>query len=280
MKKITMVISIMLLMSLSVISAHSGRTDRNGGHKDNKNVSGLGSYHYHHGYGPHLHPNGVCPYAAPVKNNTPAKNNSPATTNTPTQEPKEILAESILVSQEEIILNLGENKRITATISPSNTTNKELIWKSSDNTVATVSSEKINSVKPGKCTITVSTKNGISKEIKVIVNEIFPTEIKTNLDNIDMKLTDTKRISASLSPYNASNKTISWKSSDESIVTVQNGNINPIHSGSAIITVTTSNGLEKKIPITIQKEQENTPMVVGIVTVGIIGFIIYKVKKK
>jgi hypothetical protein len=42
--------------------AHSGRTDSQGGHRDNKNVSGLGSYHYHHGYSAHLHPNGVCPY--------------------------------------------------------------------------------------------------------------------------------------------------------------------------------------------------------------------------
>lgn len=42
--------------------AHSGRTDSAGGHHDYKNKSGLGHYHYHHGYGPHLHPNGVCPY--------------------------------------------------------------------------------------------------------------------------------------------------------------------------------------------------------------------------
>lgn len=47
------------------VEAHSGRTDARGGHKDNKNASGLGSYHYHcGGYPAHLHPNGVCPYAA------------------------------------------------------------------------------------------------------------------------------------------------------------------------------------------------------------------------
>ncbi len=43
--------------------AHSGRTDSSGGHRDNKNKSGLGSYHYHcGGYPAHLHTNGVCPY--------------------------------------------------------------------------------------------------------------------------------------------------------------------------------------------------------------------------
>lgn len=45
------------------VSAHSGRTDSSGGHHDYKNKSGLGSYHYHHGYPAHLHTNGICPYA-------------------------------------------------------------------------------------------------------------------------------------------------------------------------------------------------------------------------
>lgn len=44
-------------------SAHKGRTDGSGGHRDNQNASGLGSYHYHcGGYPAHLHTNGVCPY--------------------------------------------------------------------------------------------------------------------------------------------------------------------------------------------------------------------------
>lgn len=47
-----------------IAEAHSGRTDSQGGHRDNKNKSGLGSYHYHCGGHPaHLHRNGVCPYA-------------------------------------------------------------------------------------------------------------------------------------------------------------------------------------------------------------------------
>lgn len=55
------------------VEAHSGRTDANGGHKDNKNVSGLGSYHYHcGGYPAHLHPNGVCPYASGNDQTAPA----------------------------------------------------------------------------------------------------------------------------------------------------------------------------------------------------------------
>ena len=54
-----------LSLSFSTLAfAHGGRTDEYGGHHDYNNVSGLGSYHYHHGYEAHLHPNGVCPYEA------------------------------------------------------------------------------------------------------------------------------------------------------------------------------------------------------------------------
>ena len=48
------------------VTAHSGRTDSNGGHYDHND----GSYHYHHGYPEHQHPNDVCPYIQKNKTET------------------------------------------------------------------------------------------------------------------------------------------------------------------------------------------------------------------
>lgn len=62
MKRFLAVMAIVFCTIPSMVIAHSGGTDSAGGHHDYNNVSGLGSYHYHHGYGPHLHENGVCPY--------------------------------------------------------------------------------------------------------------------------------------------------------------------------------------------------------------------------
>lgn len=57
--------AIALSLSSSATISHPGRTDSSGGHKDNNNKSGLGSYHYHCGGNPaHLHDNGICPYSA------------------------------------------------------------------------------------------------------------------------------------------------------------------------------------------------------------------------
>ncbi len=65
MKKIVLgMLCISLIFPYTNLSAHSGRTDSSGGHHDNKNASGLGSYHYHCGGHPaHLHNNGICPYS-------------------------------------------------------------------------------------------------------------------------------------------------------------------------------------------------------------------------
>lgn len=56
--------------------AHGGRTDSSGGHKDNKNASGLGSYHYHCGGNPaRLHKDGVCPYSSKSTTKSTIKSN-------------------------------------------------------------------------------------------------------------------------------------------------------------------------------------------------------------
>lgn len=74
-RSLALALTLLTILGCSVTGfGHSGRTDANGGHKDNKNKSGLGSYHYHcGGYPAHLHNGGVCPYAQ--KTTTP-----PATT--------------------------------------------------------------------------------------------------------------------------------------------------------------------------------------------------------
>lgn len=64
-KTLIAVLSFLLVLSIEFMAfAHSGRTDKNGGHRDNQNKSGLGYYHYHcGGHPPHLHPFDECPYA-------------------------------------------------------------------------------------------------------------------------------------------------------------------------------------------------------------------------
>ncbi len=71
-KRLLALLTIFTLLFSSVAYAHSGRTDSAGGHRDNRNVSGLGYYHYHCGGNPpHLHTGGVCPYNRSVSYSKP-----------------------------------------------------------------------------------------------------------------------------------------------------------------------------------------------------------------
>lgn len=68
------------MITTTTTYAHSGRTDSSGGHRDNQNKSGLGSYHYHcGGYPAHLHSNGKCPYKKTSSNNGNNSSNSTTT---------------------------------------------------------------------------------------------------------------------------------------------------------------------------------------------------------
>lgn len=80
-KVLALFVSFSMMFGTVPAYAHSGRTDSAGGHHDYNNVSGLGSYHYHHGYPAHLHKNGVCPYAS---NTTTTKPTTTTTTTKPT----------------------------------------------------------------------------------------------------------------------------------------------------------------------------------------------------
>ncbi|WXR60288.1 YHYH domain-containing protein [Peptostreptococcaceae bacterium AGR-M142] len=81
-KQILAILLSLFLLGSNCVYSHSGRTDSSGGHKDNKNKSGLGYYHYHcGGYPAHLHPNGVCPYSTENTSSSVGYSSSTKTTN-------------------------------------------------------------------------------------------------------------------------------------------------------------------------------------------------------
>lgn len=192
-----------LVIALCVISigittyAHSGRTDSSGGHKDNKNKSKLGSYHYHCGGHPaHLHTNGVCPYSSNSSNkstkttsssskgtttssssSTKAKTTTSKDTKTTT--PSTVAVTNIQINEKVESIDVGDNRALTATITPDNATNKNITWKSSDDSIVTVSSTgKITAKKSGIAEITATSSNGKVSTIKISVREEVKEPVK------------------------------------------------------------------------------------------------------
>ena len=166
MKKILIMLIILFLSCMGMnLYAHSGRTDANGGHRDNKNVSGLGPYHYHCGGHPaHLHTNGVCPYSSNV--GTSSKSDTTSTV------PTTVSPTKIKINEDIKSIKVGESKNLTATIEPSNATDRSISWKSSNESIATISSAgQLVAKKSGVITVTASTSNGKTNTIMIDVRE-------------------------------------------------------------------------------------------------------------
>ena len=168
--------------------------------------------------------------------------------------------ESVSLDKASLELTEGDKATLTATVLPDNATNKNVSWTSSDEKVATVSAAgEVTAVAPGKATITVTTEDEAkTAKCEVTVNKkIYPVE-SVSLDKTSLELTegDKATLTATVLPENASNKNVSWSSSDEKVATISNtGEVSAIAPGKATITVTTEDGAKTaKCEVTVNKK--------------------------
>ena len=162
----------------------------------------------------------------------------------------DIKAESIGFSLKSYtITNLGQTPSFTPKILPENTANKNVTWKSSDTSIATVSSTTgaIKAVSNGTCKITATTKDGtnLSASVDIIV------DIKANsvaLDKTSIQITSQNSINklvATVTPTQASQK-VSWSSSNGNIAKVDSkGRVTPVGNGTCKIIATTTDGTNR-----------------------------------
>ena len=162
-----------------------------------------------------------------------------------TEEPAPIAVASVTLDSSSMTLVEGESQKLTATVSPSNAENKEVIWTSSNSSVASVKDGLVTAIKVGEATITVKTDDGgKTAACKVTVNaKVYPVE-SVSLDRTSVELTEGDEITlnATVKPDNATNKNVTWSSSDESVVKVIDGKVTALIPGSAVITVKTEDG--------------------------------------
>ncbi|MDR2969898.1 MAG: Ig-like domain-containing protein [Tannerellaceae bacterium] len=150
-------------------------------------------------------------------------------------------------------LQTGMTLQLTATVSPNNATNKNVSWTSSNTSVATVDTNgKVTAVAAGKATITVTTEDGNHKATcEVTVNApatttVNVTGVSLSAAGATLQTAMTQQLTATVSPNNATNKNVSWSSSNTSVATVDtNGKVTAVAAGTATITVTTEDGNHK-----------------------------------
>lgn len=155
-----------------------------------------------------------------------------------------VKATDIKLSETEKSIELGETFTLTATLTPNNSTDKTILWSSSNTSIAKVEDGKITALQKGECVITATTQDGsIKAECKVIV---IPVSVKSiELSNLNMQILDGEisKLNYTILPDNTENKNVTWQSSSPDVVSVDNnGNISALKIGSSTITVTTEDG--------------------------------------
>ena len=174
-----------------------------------------------------------------------------------------IAVTSVTLNRSSVNLEIGDTVSLYETIYPSNATNKSVTWSSSNSSVATVSNGTVTAKSAGTASITVKTSNNKTATCYVTVNNSAPqtvavSSVSLNKTSATLGVGDTLSLSATISPSNATNKSVTWSSSNTSVATVSNGLVTAKSSGTATITVKTSNN---KTAICVVTVEEKSPFV-------------------
>ncbi|EOH95389.1 Ig-like domain-containing protein [Enterococcus pallens] len=158
------------------------------------------------------------------------------------EKPKNIT--NITLNKNQLELDEGTSEVLQTTITPADTTDDKTIgWSSSDESVATVMNGEVIGISEGTAIITARTSNGLTATCELRVNEaIIPLErieLSTEFKEVYVGNDRKVRTQVKFYPENATDKTLVWHSSDESILTVsETGVVEALSEGTATITAT------------------------------------------
>lgn len=181
---------------------------------------------------------------------------------------KNILVSKIVLNEKRISLAVGYTHSLTYQITPKNATENDLIFTSSDSSVATVNqSGVIQGLKEGNAIITVSSSNGLAKDTtyvsvykkgastvvdgEPIKTDNYPKSLTVSPQTLNLKLGGSSQLIASVLPEKSNNQ-ISWSSTNSRVATVDsNGLVSAVGMGSATIIARTINDITYNVNVLV-----------------------------
>ncbi len=157
-------------------------------------------------------------------------------------------------------IGIGETTSLGVTYTPSNTNQKDITFSSNNTAVATVSNDGlVTGVSEGSATITATVateSSSVSATFAITVSKIAVTGISISAAKTSIVIGGTSNISATVTPSNATDQSVSWKSSNTSVATVSDGVVTGVAVGTATITATTNDGgYTDKVSIEVTEEK-------------------------
>ena len=159
---------------------------------------------------------------------------------------------SVTLDKTTLALVEGEEATLTATVAPDNATDKTVTWSTSDASIATVADGKVTAVKEGQATITAKAGDKSATCAVTVAKKVIAVTGIT-LDKPTLSLTEGQeaQLTATVTPDNATDKTVTWSSDKTAVATVDNtGKVKAVAEGTAVITAK-SGGKEAKCTVTV-----------------------------
>ena len=170
---------------------------------------------------------------------------------------EEIKLDSIVLNVKDFELFMGDSKQLEVVFNPENTTDsKEVVWTSSDDTVAKVENGKVTALKVGTAVIT-ATVGDKTATVTVTVPAILIEGIEVTLDNAKIEVEGTANLKVTTNPEKVTEEVaVVYESSDETIAKVdENGVITGVNPGKATITVTVNDKFNQEVEIEVVEKQ-------------------------
>lgn len=180
-------------------------------------------------------------------------NTEPSSTPSPSTP---VAVSGVALNKKVATINVGKTVTVKATVTPANAANKTLAWTSSNRTVATVSNGVVKGVKAGRVVITAKTTDGSNISATCTVTVKQPVTSISLSKKATMYTGKKLTLKAKVNPANASNKALTWKSSNTKIAKVaSNGVVTGVKAGTVKITATAKDGSRKSATCTVTVRQ-------------------------
>lgn len=170
-----------------------------------------------------------------------------------------VYVSSVTVSPGSKTVDVGDSFSLSASVSPSNATDRSVTWSSSDTSVATVDRYgNVNARSSGSARIyaTANDGSGASDYCALTVRSAKPTSISLP-SSLEIAVGESKTLSPTIYPSNAST-TLTWERSNSNVTVSSSGKVTGCHVGSSRVTVNTDNGLSDWCDVTVQRGEAPT----------------------
>lgn len=191
-----------------------------------------------------------------TSNNTEPSSTTPTVTSSTSSPSTTVAVSGVALNKKVATVNVGKKVTVKATVTPANADNKTLVWTSSNTKIATVSNGVVKGVKAGRVIITAKTTDGSNISATCTVTVKQPVTRISLSKKATMYTGKKLTLKAKVNPANASNKALTWKSSNTKIAKVaSNGVVTGVKAGTVKITATAKDGSRKSATCTVTVRQ-------------------------